>query len=306
MPGLVVKEEIGFELAQEFAFGQAPQEHRFVDLDIPVHQGADRAFVRRCAARGYQRGTNTHGGRALLLQALQRGQQGFERPGQQRLRGFFGFVALERRQSMGLVDTFGLIAEQHRVAVESDPHFVWMGLAGMGRLWVDLRRRNAGLQGRAHVAQVRRQEQIGVQRFEVAPRWLAPREAAAFYRQSVVAGGAKHAHAGDRVVARQDHHVHRLRGALWRQAIGGYLNCIRLWQQVESQQLAHQRKSDAWLGRLVQAFQLQCHVGAVFMGAFSLVENRVLFLEIEQGARRNRHHQFALWRSAHDCCRNSR
>jgi hypothetical protein len=50
--GLVVEEKVGLELAQELALGQAAEEHRLVDLDVPVHQGADGALVRRrCCAR---------------------------------------------------------------------------------------------------------------------------------------------------------------------------------------------------------------------------------------------------------------
>ena len=44
---LVVEEEIRLELAQEIALGEAAEEQRLVDLDVPVHQRADRALVRR-------------------------------------------------------------------------------------------------------------------------------------------------------------------------------------------------------------------------------------------------------------------
>src|SRR5690606_33824334 len=60
MTGLVVEEEVGFELAQEFALGQAAQEQCLVHVDAPVHQGADGALVRRGAARGDQRGADAH------------------------------------------------------------------------------------------------------------------------------------------------------------------------------------------------------------------------------------------------------
>ncbi len=60
VPGLVVEEEVGLELAQELALRQAAEEHRFVDLDVPVHQRADRALVRRRAARGDERGADAH------------------------------------------------------------------------------------------------------------------------------------------------------------------------------------------------------------------------------------------------------
>ena len=76
MTGLVVEEEVGFELAQEFALGQAAQEQRLVHVDAPVHQGADGALVRRGAARGDQRGADAHAigaaaGRVLLQGDLQ-------------------------------------------------------------------------------------------------------------------------------------------------------------------------------------------------------------------------------------------
>ena len=59
--GLVVEEEVGLELAQEFALGQAAEEHGFVDADVPLHQRADRALVRGRAACGDQRGVFTQG-----------------------------------------------------------------------------------------------------------------------------------------------------------------------------------------------------------------------------------------------------
>src|SRR5947208_16772230 len=78
VPRLVVEEEVRLELAQELALGQAAEEHRLVDLDVPVHQGADRALVRRCAARGDERGADAHLLRARLLQAVQRLEQRLE------------------------------------------------------------------------------------------------------------------------------------------------------------------------------------------------------------------------------------
>jgi hypothetical protein len=46
MPGLIIKEKVGLEFAQEFAFGKASQEHRFIDIDAPIHEGANRALMR--------------------------------------------------------------------------------------------------------------------------------------------------------------------------------------------------------------------------------------------------------------------
>ena len=93
--GLVVKEKVRLELAQKLTLGQAAQKHGFVHLDVPVHQCADGAFVRRGAAGCDECGANPHGGRALLLQAVQGGQQGLERSSQQGLPGLVSFVGLK-------------------------------------------------------------------------------------------------------------------------------------------------------------------------------------------------------------------
>ena len=113
---------------------------------------------------------------------------------------------------------------------------------------IDPRRRHAGRQGRAHVGVVGRQEQVGVERPQVAPRRLAAREHAALDRQPVVLRRAEHAHPRDRVVARQDHHLDARRAG------------------IEGEQLVDQRERDAGLGGLVEALQLQLHVGAVVVG----------------------------------------
>jgi len=55
VPRLVVEKEVRFELAQERSFFPATQKHRLVDINVPVHQCADRALVRGRAARGHQR-----------------------------------------------------------------------------------------------------------------------------------------------------------------------------------------------------------------------------------------------------------
>ena len=59
---------------------------------------------------------------------------------------------------------------------------------------------------------------------------------------------------------------------------------------VEGQELAHQREGDARPRRLVQPFQLQAHVP----GCIAAFEDAVLLLEIEQGARGDRHHQLVV------------
>jgi hypothetical protein len=93
-----------------------------------------------------------------------------------------------------------------------------------------------------------------------------------------VLGRAEHPHARDRVVARQDHHLHPLG--------------LRI---VEGQQLVHQRKRHTGRRWLLQPVQLQLHVGPVVPG----LEQPVLFLEVEQRPRRNRHHQLPIQRHRH-------
>jgi hypothetical protein len=79
-----------------------------------------------------------------------------------------------------------------------------------------------------------------------------------------VLGGAKHAHSGDRIVAREDHDFD-----------------ARYLQGIERPQFLHQRERYAGFGRKLQALQLQLHVGAVIGG----LKDAVLFFEIEQGTR---------------------
>ena len=73
MAGLVVEEEVGLEFAQELALGQTTQEQRFVHLDAPIHQRANGAFMRWCAAGRDQSGADAQGGCAFLLQSVQSG-----------------------------------------------------------------------------------------------------------------------------------------------------------------------------------------------------------------------------------------
>ena len=67
MTGLVVKEEVGLKLAQEFSLGQTTQEHGFIDFNAPFHQRADGALVRGRAACRDQRCADTHVGCAGFL-----------------------------------------------------------------------------------------------------------------------------------------------------------------------------------------------------------------------------------------------
>ncbi|MDT4856818.1 hypothetical protein FQZ97_912210 [compost metagenome] len=232
--------------------------------------------MRRGAARGHQRGAHTHERRALALQAVQGFEQGFERAAGQRRASVGGLVRLKGRQPLALVDPFGFVGEQHGVAVEGDAHLVRVGVAGVHRQRVHLRGGHAGVERGAHVGQVGREEQVGAQRAQVAPGRLAAREAAALDGQAVVLRRAEHAHARDRVVAREDHHLDPLgRGV------------------VEGQQLVHQRKRHPRLRRLLQPVQLQLHVSPVVAS----LEQAVFFFKVEQRPRRNRDHQLTI-----ECC----
>ncbi len=280
MAGLVVEEEVGFELAQELALGQSAQEHRLVDLDVPVHQRADRAFVGRRTARGDERGADPHAVARLVLQPLQRFEQRLERAGGERCFGLGALVGLERIEPAALVHLFGFVGEQHRIAVERNPYLVGMCARRARRVRVDARRRHTGRERRAHVGLVGREEQVRVQRPQVAPRRLAAREHAALDRQAVVLRRAEHAHARHRVVARQDHHLDPLAAR------------ARL---VEREQLVDQRERHPRARRTLEPLELELHVGAVVRG----FEDPVLFFEVEQGARGDGDDQLAVERRGH-------
>ena len=214
---------------------------------------------------------------------MQGSQQRLERPRQQRLLRFIGLVLLKGEQAFGLVDALGFITEQHGVTVKGNTHLMRIGVAGVDRLRINLRGGHTGLQRGAHVAQMGAEKQVGVQGFQVAPRRLAARETAADDGQAVVRGRLHHAQAANRIVARQDHDLHRL-------VVAGI-------QRVKSQHFLHQGKRHARLGGQVQALQLQRHVGAVI----PLLEEFVFFLKVKQGTAGDRHHQLAVERDTHDC-----
>lgn len=155
MARLIVEEEVRLELTQEIAFGQATEEHRLVDLDIPFHQCADGALMCRRAARSDQRGTDAHRRRALLLQTMQRLEQRLERPVGEWLRRLVALVRLEGIKPVVLVHALGLIGEQHRVAIKGDAHLMRVSVGGAGRVRVDLRRRHSRLERRSDIGQMR-------------------------------------------------------------------------------------------------------------------------------------------------------
>ena len=93
---------------------------------------------------------------------MQRHQQGFEGAVGQRLCGFFALVTLKRLQTLRLVNAFGLIREQHGVAIKCNTNLVGMGVAGMYRVGVDLGCRHTRVKRSPHIGQMGAEKQIGV------------------------------------------------------------------------------------------------------------------------------------------------
>ena len=60
MPRLVIKEKIGLKRLQEWPLRQSSKKHRFVDLNMPIHQGANSSFMRRGASSRNQRRADTN------------------------------------------------------------------------------------------------------------------------------------------------------------------------------------------------------------------------------------------------------
>lgn len=111
MAGLVVKEEVRLELAQEGTLGQATEEHGLVHIDFPVHQRVQRTLMGRGAACRDQGRAYAHAGHLHLLQSVQRRQQRLERPFGQGQGSFFQLVLLKGFQSLGLEHTLGLVKD---------------------------------------------------------------------------------------------------------------------------------------------------------------------------------------------------
>ena len=78
-----------------------------------------------------------------------------------------GFVRLERVEAVLMEHALRFVGEQHGVAVEGDAHLVGMRIGARG-LRVDERGGETGDQRRADVVGVRGQEQICLQRLEIA------------------------------------------------------------------------------------------------------------------------------------------
>ena len=189
-------------------------------------------------------------------------------------------MRLESLQSAILVDAFGFVVEQHGVAVEGNAHFVGVLVAGLHGSGGHPSSRKLERQRLPHVILIGRQEQVSSQRAQVAERIAALREYAAFDQiQAVGGGGAEHAHAADRVVARQHDHLD-----------------AALALAVEGKQFLDQREGHAGGSRLVQLVELCLHV-AVRVPAF---EQPVLRLEIEERAGGKSDDQLAFQGSRHD------
>ena len=66
---LIVKKDVCPKLFQYVFFWDAAQKERFIDPNVPCAQRPDDTFLRRCIARGHQRGADRHLiGREALLQ----------------------------------------------------------------------------------------------------------------------------------------------------------------------------------------------------------------------------------------------
>ena len=177
-----------------------------------------------------------------------------------------GLERLERVEAELMEGALRFVGEDHGVAVERDAHFGRMRIVAR-RLRIDERRREAGVQRGAHVLAVRRQEQVRLERLQIAVRGTSAREHAALDAELRALHGAEHAQSGHRIVAREDHDFHALH------RVG-----------VEREELPHQVERDARLRRLVESVVLQPHV----RGVVGALEDGVLLLEVEQRARADR------------------
>ena len=95
--------------------------------------------MRGGTAGGDQGGANAHARRAFELQPVQGFQQGLEGTRRQRLAGPVLFVLLKSAQALRLVDAFGFVRKQHRIAVKGNANFIWMRFSGFAGFW-----KNAG------------------------------------------------------------------------------------------------------------------------------------------------------------------
>ena len=220
--------------------------------------------MRGGAARRDQRNAQAHArGARLLLQLVQRSQQGLEWAARQRQLGLADFMRLKGFQPFGLVHALGFVREQHRVAVKRNPQLVGVIDSGGHRFGQHPRSRKAQRQRFAHVLLVGRQKQVRPQRPQVAEGVAPLGENAPLQGQACLFGRAKNPQRADRIVAREDDHLHIA-------GVGG----------VEGQQLFHELEGHPRFGRYFQPRLLQFHVGARVQG----VENAVFLFKVKQRA----------------------
>ena len=179
-------------------------------------------------------------------------------------------MAGESIETVALIDPLGFIREEHGVAIEGDAQLTGMSARVLARFGIDARRRTVGLERAHDVGFVRREEEIGLQRVEVAVRRAPAREYAALDGEAGELRRAEDAQAGYRVVLGQDHYFHALRA-----------------RRIECEQLLHQRERHALARRHVEPRVLQRDVGRLAVA----LEDPVLLLEVEQRPRRDRDDQ---------------
>ncbi|MDT4844466.1 hypothetical protein FQZ97_784260 [compost metagenome] len=154
----------------------------------------------RRRARGDQRRADRAGlGRELLLQLVEGGEEGFERPAIQRLAGRIALVGLEGLEATRLVDALGMVGEQHRIAVEGDAQLVARRPARAAG--EDGGSGVAALQRAAHVLGMGGEEQVAAERAQVGFRTAPANEGRAGDAQTIVLDGIEGAQAGVGAVA---------------------------------------------------------------------------------------------------------
>ncbi|MCY1514289.1 hypothetical protein D9M68_488200 [compost metagenome] len=232
----------------------------------------------RRRTRGHQRRADRTGvRRELLLQPVQRREEGLEGAAIQRFAGRVALVGLEGFEAAGLVDAFGMIGEEHRISVEGDTQLVAgrpsraAGQDGGGG--------KAALQGPAHVFGVGGQEQVATEGTQVGFRATPANEGRAGDAKAIVLDGIERAQAGVGAVARHQDDLHpRLAELL-----------------VQAEQFLHQRIGITGLQHLVLVLDLVLAVGFY---AFRLVDP-MAFVQVEQRPRGNRQYQLVIQPLAH-------
>ncbi|KAG1394419.1 hypothetical protein G6F59_014191 [Rhizopus arrhizus] len=189
-------------------------------------------------------------------------------------------MAAKRLHALFARDALTLVAEDHRVAVEGDAQLpgrsTGVDLVGRrsgslaGRLGQDGRRCDAMAQCAAHRFRVGRQEQGGAERLHVGPGRLAGGERRADDAQTVMLDRIEDAQAGIGRIARQQDHLDA--------------RIFRAGALVQRQQLAHHREGHAGAEDVVLMLALEFGVGRHAIA----LEQRMAFLEVEQGARGHR------------------